>query len=117
MLCVVETSLGHALRRLFNSVEELRGAVRSKEARLLGANSNVSLQARKIGVQSDTAKYSSSSKLSVSFFLVGHTFQGLVNFKINNANGMIISCQDCVTLADRVQIGLVKANSKERKNT
>ena len=32
-------------RRLFNSVDELRGAVRSKEARLLGANSNVSLQA------------------------------------------------------------------------
>ena len=31
-------------RRLFNSVDELRGAVRSKEARLLGANSNVSLQ-------------------------------------------------------------------------
>lgn len=49
MICVVEASLGHALRRLFNSVEELRGAVRSKEARLLGANSNVSLQARKSG--------------------------------------------------------------------
>mgnify|MGYP002803373293 FL=1 len=36
-----------ALQRLFNSVDELRGAVRSKEARLLGANSNVSLQAER----------------------------------------------------------------------
>ena len=32
------------LRRLASSVEELRAAVRSKEARLLGANSKVSLQ-------------------------------------------------------------------------
>ena len=47
------------LRRLFNSVEELRGAVRSKEARLLGANSNVSLQARStVGLVSKPHKFS-----------------------------------------------------------
>ena len=114
MICVVEASLAHAPRRLFNSVEELRGAVRSKEARLLGANSNVSLQARKSGFNPTWPNFHQDSVFqSFNFLFGGRTCQGLI--KINNANDMTISCQDCVTLADNVHIGLVSANPKDRK--